>query len=77
MADVRQVRINVLEQNRFAATKPMKTIRTFSNDFSVDTFTCPGCGNEVVITHWRDERGLWPDVDLPCNGCGKHWGILK
>ena len=76
MADVRQVRINVLEQNRFAATKPMKTIRTFSNDFSIDTFICPSCGNEVVITHWKDERGLWPDVDLPCGKCGKHWGIL-
>ena len=50
MADVRQVRINVLEQNMFAATKSMHTVRTFSNDFSIDTFTCPSCGNEVVIT---------------------------
>ena len=50
MTDVRQVRINVLEQNRFVATKPLQTVRTFNNDFSIDTFTCPSCGNEVVIT---------------------------
>lgn len=76
MTDIRKITINVLEQNRFYPTKPVQTIRTFSNDFSIDTFTCPACGNEVVITHWSDERGTWPDVDLPCKVCERHWGIL-
>ena len=77
MADVRQIRINVLEQDRFVTKKPVQTTRTFNNDFSIDTFTCPGCGDEVVITHWEDHRGVWPDVDLPCKACGRHWGILR
>jgi transcription elongation factor Elf1 len=74
--DMKKARINVVELRRFAVQQPIQTIRTFNNDFSTDTFTCPCCEHEVVITHWKDERGVWPDVDLTCANCGRHWEIL-
>lgn len=72
-----QCKINVLEENRFVNQKPKATVRTYNDDFSVDYFVCPNCGNNVQITQWEDERGTWPDIPLPCMKCGSRWGVLR
>lgn len=73
---MRTVAIKVIEENRFADTKPVNTVRAFNDDYSVDYFVCPFCRNDVKITHWEDERGIWPEVELQCFTCKKKWGIL-
>ena len=73
---MKSVKIKVLERIRFANSQPVYTDRWFNDDFSIDKFICPYCKCEVDITHWKDKRGVWPDLDLPCKKCGKHWGIL-
>lgn len=72
-----QVSIRVLESNRFGNAQPVSTIECYSNDFSIDYFICPDCKSKVNISHWKDERGVWPNVDLPCSNCGRHWSISK
>lgn len=74
--NMKRASIKVVELGRFAAQQPIQTIRMFNNDFSIDTFICPCCKNEVVITHWKDDRGVWPDMNLICENCCRHWGIL-
>ena len=72
-----QIQVSVRETNRVSMSTPRVTIRKYNSDFSVDILVCPVCGNDVKITHWQNERGIWPDVDLPCTNCGRHWGILR
>lgn len=74
---MRTVDIFVIEIDGFSVNnRPVRTKRTFNEDLSEDYFICPFCKSKVSITHWKDSRGEWPDVDLQCKKCGKHWGIL-
>lgn len=75
--NLNSVQIRVVEENRVSVSQPKTTVRTFKDDFSVDYFKCPECGNMVQITHWSDGRGLWPNVGLPCGMCGRKWSVLR
>lgn len=72
IGDFMKYPVNVVEMSRNPAVdkKPKSTVRIKDN--SNEILICLRCDSEIIVTHWKDSRGEWPNVDPECPECHKN-----